>query len=92
MTVGYPLLADEIAEFSLQLPSDYKLRRFKLRWFFKEALRDFLPNATIKKKKHGFGLPLAFGRPSIPDYEIWPGIRLRNWRVAAFCAPASGMA
>ena len=59
VTVGYPLLADEIADFSLQLPSDYKLRRFQLRWFFKEALRDFLPDATIKKKKHGFGLPFG---------------------------------
>jgi asparagine synthase (glutamine-hydrolysing) len=59
LTVGYPLLADEIADFSLRLPSEYKLRNFKLRWFFKEALRDFLPNATIKKKKHGFGLPFG---------------------------------
>ncbi|HQR12273.1 MAG TPA: asparagine synthase C-terminal domain-containing protein, partial [Casimicrobiaceae bacterium] len=59
LTVGYPLLADELADFSLRLPSDYKLRNFKLRWFFKEALRDFLPDATIKKKKHGFGLPFG---------------------------------
>jgi len=59
LTVGYPLLADEIADFSLGLPSDYKLRNFKLRWFFKEALRDFLPVAILKKKKHGFGLPFG---------------------------------
>jgi asparagine synthase (glutamine-hydrolysing) len=59
LTVGYPLLADEIADFSLRLPSDYKLRNFKLRWFFKEALRDFLPDATIRKRKHGFGLPFG---------------------------------
>jgi len=57
--VGYPLLADEIADFSLGLPSNYKLRNFRLRWFFKEALRNFLPDATIRKKKHGFGLPFG---------------------------------
>ncbi len=59
LTVGYPLLADEIADFSLRLPSEYKVRNFKLRWFFKEALRDFLPDAILKKKKHGFGLPFG---------------------------------
>ena len=28
-----------------------------MRYFFKEALRDFLPQAIIEKQKHGFGLP-----------------------------------
>ena len=59
MSVGYPLLADELVDFSLRLPSEYKVRNFRLRWFFKEALRDFLPKATIRKKKHGFGLPFG---------------------------------
>ncbi len=57
--VGFPLLDDRLVQFSLKLPPDYKLRRFKLRWFFKEALRGFLPDAVIKKKKHGFGLPFG---------------------------------
>ena len=57
--VGFPLLDDRLVEFSLKLPPDYKLRRFRLRWFFKEALRGFLPNAVIKKKKHGFGMPFG---------------------------------
>ena len=59
MTVGYPLLSDEIVDFSLRLPANFKLRNFKLRWFFKEALRGFLPDAIIRKKKHGFGLPFG---------------------------------
>jgi asparagine synthase (glutamine-hydrolysing) len=59
LTVGYPLLADEIADFSLGLPPSYKVRNTKLRWFFKRALRDFLPDAIIRKKKHGFGLPFG---------------------------------
>jgi asparagine synthase (glutamine-hydrolysing) len=57
--VGFPLLDDDLLAFSLRLPSDYKLKRFKLRWFFKEALRDFLPEEIINKKKHGFGLPFG---------------------------------
>jgi asparagine synthase (glutamine-hydrolysing) len=55
--VGFPLLHDSIVDFSATLPPDFKLRGTRLRYFFKEALRDFLPDATITKKKHGFGLP-----------------------------------
>jgi asparagine synthase (glutamine-hydrolysing) len=31
----------------------------KLRWFFKEALRGFLPDEILGKKKQGFGLPFG---------------------------------
>ncbi|MCZ4303774.1 asparagine synthase-related protein [Zoogloeaceae bacterium G21618-S1] len=57
--VAFPLLDDALIDFSLNLPLDYKLRGFQLRWFFKEALRGFLPETIIKKKKHGFGLPFG---------------------------------
>ena len=59
MTTAFPLLADEIIDFSLKLPDDYKLRGQQLRWFFKEALRGFLPDEIIVKKKQGFGLPFG---------------------------------
>lgn len=59
LTVGFPLLANALADFSMTLPAHYKLRGLKLRWFFKEALRGFLPDAIITKKKHGFGLPFG---------------------------------
>ena len=57
--VGFPLLDDDLLDFSLRLPADYKLKGLKLRWFFKEALRGFLPDEIIAKKKHGFGLPFG---------------------------------
>jgi asparagine synthase (glutamine-hydrolysing) len=59
VAVGFPLLDDRLLEFSLKLPTAYKVRGLKLRWFFKEALRGFLPEEIIKKKKHGFGLPFG---------------------------------
>jgi asparagine synthase (glutamine-hydrolysing) len=59
LTVGYPLLSDELVDFSLRLPARYKLRAGRLRWFFKYALRDFLPAEILAKKKHGFGLPFG---------------------------------
>ena len=57
IAVSYPLLADDLVDFSMGLPRDWKLKGFRLRWFFKEALRGFLPDAVISKKKQGFGLP-----------------------------------
>ena len=55
----YPLLDDALVEFSGELPAALKVRGMTLRWFFKHALRDFLPRETIAKKKHGFGLPFG---------------------------------
>lgn len=57
MDVIFPLLDDALLDFSLQLPPEYKLKGLQLRWFFKEALKDFLPPEIITKKKQGFGLP-----------------------------------
>ncbi|WP_425257374.1 asparagine synthetase B family protein [Rubrivivax sp. RP6-9] len=57
--VGFPLLDDDLLAFSMRLPPAYKLKGFTLRWFFKEALRGFLPDEIITKKKQGFGLPFG---------------------------------
>ncbi|MBX3601546.1 MAG: asparagine synthase [Rubrivivax sp.] len=67
--VGFPLLDERLLALSLRLPPSYKLRRSRLRWFFKEALRDFLPAEIIAKQKKGFGLP--FGVWALRD----PGLR-----------------
>jgi len=71
--VGYPLLDDKLLEFSMRLPTHYKLRGLKLRWFFKEALRGFLPDEIITKRKHGFGLP----------FGVWAS---RDPKLSAFAA------
>ncbi len=57
--VGFPLLDAGLLDFSLRLPTAYKLKGLHLRWFFKEALRGFLPDEIIRKQKHGFGLPFG---------------------------------
>ena len=56
----FPLLSDSMVAFSASLAPRLKLKGTRLRWFFKEALRGFLPDEIITKTKHGFGLP--FGR------------------------------
>lgn len=57
--VAFPLLDEDVVEFSAALPAQLKLRGTRLRWFFKEALRGFLPPEVIAKQKHGFGLPVG---------------------------------
>ena len=59
VSVGFPFLDQALVDFSTRLPTDFKLRHLKLRWFFKEALRGFLPDKILTKKKHGFGLPFG---------------------------------
>lgn len=59
VSVAYPFLDHAVLDFSLRMPTHFKLRGLKLRWFFKEALRGFLPDEIITKKKHGFGLPFG---------------------------------
>jgi asparagine synthase (glutamine-hydrolysing) len=65
--VRYPLLNERLVEFSGQLPASYKVRRQRLRWFFKRAMKDFLPREIIHKSKHGFGLPFGVWALSHPD-------------------------
>jgi asparagine synthase (glutamine-hydrolysing) len=55
--VSYPMLDDDLVAFSGALPSELKLKGTTLRYFFKQALRNFLPREIIAKQKHGFGLP-----------------------------------
>lgn len=59
LQVGFPMLDSDLLAFSQRLPVDYKLNGMKLRWFFKEALRGFLPDEIIAKTKQGFGLPFG---------------------------------
>lgn len=57
--VAFPMLHESVVDFSSTLSPRLKLKDTRLRYFFKEALRDFLPKEIIDKKKHGFGLPVG---------------------------------
>ena len=66
--VSFPMLADPVVDHSLRLLPGQKLKRMRLRYFFKEALRGFLPDEIIEKPKHGFGLPFGdwlLGQPRL---------------------------
>ncbi|WJW74452.1 asparagine synthase-related protein [Thiohalobacter sp. IOR34] len=57
--VHYPMLDEEMVAFSARVPPALKLRGFKLRYFFKASLEDYLPREILTKPKQGFGLPFG---------------------------------
>jgi len=57
--VCYPMLDDDVVALSNRILPQLKVRGLKLRYFFKHALRDFLPPEILAKSKHGFGLPFG---------------------------------
>ncbi|NIB43114.1 asparagine synthase [Pseudomaricurvus alkylphenolicus] len=57
--VAYPMLDDDLVDFSCKIPSREKLLKGNLRDFYKRSLRGWLPDATIDKTKQGFGLPFG---------------------------------
>lgn len=57
--IAFPMLTDALVEHSLRLAPGQKLRRTRLRHFFREALRGFLPDEIVDKRKHGFGMPFG---------------------------------
>lgn len=65
----FPLLDDDLVEFAAGLPEHWKVKGLKLRWFFKEALKDFLPREIITKSKHGFGLPFGLWMSTDPQLQ-----------------------
>jgi asparagine synthase (glutamine-hydrolysing) len=57
--IAFPMLDEEVVALSGRLHPSLKLRGTQLRYFFKKALRDFLPAEILTKEKHGFGLPVG---------------------------------
>jgi asparagine synthase (glutamine-hydrolysing) len=59
LEVRAPLLDYELVEFVMGLPSRLKLKRLTSKYILKKAMKKFLPNEVIQRKKKGFGVPIA---------------------------------
>lgn len=59
VTPRYPFLDREVAELSGRIPSGLKVKGFEKRYLFKKAFANLLPQEIIKKRKHGFGIPVS---------------------------------
>lgn len=86
--VRYPLLDDRMVEFAHHLPVEYKVRGQKLRWFFKEALTDLLPEKILHKRKHGFGLPFGLWATQYAPLGELVGDSLSDFKKRGWIQPA----
>ena len=87
--VHFPFLEDEVVEFSARVPPVLLTKHLRLRHFYKEAVRGFLPDAIIAKKKQGFGLPFRvwMTRPGrLRDFvlDVLDGLKTRGIVQAGF--------
>ncbi len=87
--VCYPLLDQRIVDLSCRIPSSNKLKGQQLRWFYKQAMADFLPAQIINKPKHGFGLPFGIWLKDHQPlkelaYDAIQGLKKRDFFKAEF--------
>ena len=87
VAVHYPLLDEDIVAFAAQLPPPLKVKGLKLRYFFKEALKDFLPQETITKSKQGFGLPFGVWMQTFPPLQKLAYDSLKSLRGRGYIRP-----
>jgi asparagine synthase (glutamine-hydrolysing) len=57
--VRCPLLDQEVVEFACRLPMQYKLHGLTTKYLLKKAAANVLPEAIIRRKKKGFGIPVS---------------------------------
>jgi asparagine synthase (glutamine-hydrolysing) len=69
VAVSFPWLADELTDLATQVPPQWKMQGKTLRAFAKRALTGFLAEATLRKQKHGFGLPFGEWLKKYPDLQ-----------------------
>ena len=53
-----PFLDHRFVEFAFNLPSDYKIRNGVEKFILRKAAKKILPDNVLKRKKHGFNVPI----------------------------------
>ena len=63
-----PFLDHKLVEFAAQVPPQYKIRRYQGKYLLKQAMKQIVPEAIIKRKKMGFPVPINqwFRGESVP--------------------------
>jgi asparagine synthase (glutamine-hydrolysing) len=69
VSVRFPYLDPKLIAWVNRLPERFKVRGLKKRFLFKLAMRGILPDEILKKKKQGFGLPIAVWMRSDPEFQ-----------------------
>lgn len=67
--VRFPFLDQHLVELAARIPTKWKLKGFEKRYIFKRAMKDILPSKVLRKKKHGFGVPVSLWLLQDPRLE-----------------------
>ena len=65
----FPFLDPALVEYCGRLAVTYKVRGLNKRYLFKQAVADILPQDILRKRKQGFGLPIAIWMKDDPDLQ-----------------------
>ena len=64
-----PFLDHEVVEFAATMPTSLKLRGLTSKYVLKQAFKDLLPAHILRRRKMGFGVPVAeWFRGELKDY------------------------
>lgn len=86
--VRFPLFEKELVDFSCTVSAALKAPGQKLRDFYKNSFRGFLPDATLSKSKHGFGLPFGVWMKQRPDLHSLALNALQSFKQRDILQPA----
>lgn len=59
LEVRVPFLDEEVVEYAMSLPTEYKITPRKQKRVLKRAFDDLLPDSILKRGKHGFDMPIG---------------------------------
>lgn len=79
-----PILDTALVEFVASLSPDMKIRRGQMKYILKVAFRDMLPPSLLKRRKHGFGVPMGRWfrhqlRPYVEEMLLAPNAESRDY-------------
>ena len=89
VAVAFPMLDDALVAFGYRLSTRQKVDGTALRPLFRGAMRGVLPDETLSKSKHGFGLPFGVwlgshgGLQELADGSL-AALGQRGWFETAF--------
>ena len=72
-------LDNDVVEFSRRLPHGYKIRDGRRKYLLKKAMSGLVPRSVLRRRKKGFGIPLARWLrevPANPPLQPIEGVRM----------------
>lgn len=91
VSARFPFLDPDLVAWTGRLPQQYKVRGLDKRHLFKRAMQGVLPDAVLRKKKQGFGLPIAVWlrsdaafQAAVREVLFDPRTHARGWFEPAF--------